>query len=620
MSDADVKLDVGRELTRGLGAGADPEVGKQGRRGPRGGDRGGPQGAPTWSSSPPARAAAPAPVARPSSPGSPGPRRPDDRCRHPPVHLRGPPPRQPGRDRHRAAARGGRHPHRHPERPAAVDQRPRRLDARRVPQRRPGAALRCPGHHRPDHHARPDQPRLRRRQVGHAGRRAPRSWASARPAARTAPSRPPSWRSPARCSRPASTAPTACCSPSRAAPTSACSRSTRRPAWSRRPRTPRPTSSSARSSTTPSATRCGSPSSRPGSTAAAPLHRGRRPGARHRPGPVRAGPGGRCPGTRGAPGHPAGAGRAARAGRPVQRRRRPHRAPRGPRRAGPCAAAPAAAHGHLRRERRPRRPGLPQVVLDAQQGRAGHPARPSRVYGDGVFAWHEDRSGVVRAVTDRSAGVSGGRYAGLNLGAHVDDDAGCRGREPPAAHRAASAGPSSTWTSATAPRSPSSTGVPDVPPSCDAVVTRSSEVALAVLVADCVPVLLSGTGGVVAAVHAGRPGLVAGVVPRTLDVMRELGAGEVDAVVGPSVCGRCYEVPEAMRDVAARGPAGERHGVVDRHAGHRRRGRGRRPSCATPASRCAGCPAARESATTSTPTVVTAGTGRFAGVVARSEA
>ena len=38
-------------------------------------------------------------------------------------------------------------------------------------------------------------------------------------------------------------------------------------------------------------------------------------------------------------------------------------------------------------------------------------------------------------------------------------------------------------------------GVPDVAPSCDAVVTRSTEVALAVLVADCVPVLLSGRVG-----------------------------------------------------------------------------------------------------------------------------
>ena len=42
MSDADVKLDVGRELTRGLGAGADPEVGQEGRRGPQGRDRGRP--------------------------------------------------------------------------------------------------------------------------------------------------------------------------------------------------------------------------------------------------------------------------------------------------------------------------------------------------------------------------------------------------------------------------------------------------------------------------------------------------------------------------------------------------------------------------------------------------
>ena len=70
MSDADVKLDVGRELTRGLGAGADPEVGRKAaedharrsRRSSRG---------PTWSSSRPARAAAPAPAARPSWPGSP---------------------------------------------------------------------------------------------------------------------------------------------------------------------------------------------------------------------------------------------------------------------------------------------------------------------------------------------------------------------------------------------------------------------------------------------------------------------------------------------------------------------------------------------------------------------
>ena len=59
-------------------------------------------------------------------------------------------------------------------------------------------------------------------------------------------SRPRRRRSPRRCWRPASTARTACCCPSRAAPTSACSRSTRRPGWCRRRRTPRRTSSSVR--------------------------------------------------------------------------------------------------------------------------------------------------------------------------------------------------------------------------------------------------------------------------------------------------------------------------------------------------------------------------------------
>ena len=102
MSDADVKLDVGRELTRGLGAGADPEVGKKAAE-DHAEEIEEVLAAPTWSSSPPARVAAPAPAARPSSPASPAARRADHRRRHPPVHLRGPPPRQPGRLRHRGA-------------------------------------------------------------------------------------------------------------------------------------------------------------------------------------------------------------------------------------------------------------------------------------------------------------------------------------------------------------------------------------------------------------------------------------------------------------------------------------------------------------------------------------
>ncbi|QIX26367.1 polyphenol oxidase family protein [Nocardioides sp. JQ2195] len=83
----------------------------------------------------------------------------------------------------------------------------------------------------------------------------------------------------------------------------------------------------------------------------------------------------------------------------------------------------------------------------------------------------------------------------------------------------------------------------------DGVVTRRTGVTLLVRVADCVPVLLAATDhSVIAAVHAGRPGLVAGVVPAAIATMRDLGAGDLQAWVGPHVCGSCYEVPEQMRE------------------------------------------------------------------------
>ncbi len=90
------------------------------------------------------------------------------------------------------------------------------------------------------------------------------------------------------------------------------------------------------------------------------------------------------------------------------------------------------------------------------------------------------------------------------------------------------------------------------PPAVDGIVTSNPELALAVLVADCVPLLLADpAAGVVGAVHAGRPGMLGGIVPTALAAMAQAGAREVHALVGPSVCGRCYEVPAAMREEAA---------------------------------------------------------------------
>jgi YfiH family protein len=88
-------------------------------------------------------------------------------------------------------------------------------------------------------------------------------------------------------------------------------------------------------------------------------------------------------------------------------------------------------------------------------------------------------------------------------------------------------------------------GVADV----DALVTREPGLGLVVLAADCLPVLLADSAApVVAAVHAGRQGLAAGVVQAALAVMQQLGADPrtTTAVLGPAACGGCYEVPPEL--------------------------------------------------------------------------
>lgn len=93
-------------------------------------------------------------------------------------------------------------------------------------------------------------------------------------------------------------------------------------------------------------------------------------------------------------------------------------------------------------------------------------------------------------------------------------------------------------------------------PTADALVTSTRGLGLMVRIADCVPVLLADPRrGVVGAVHAGRAGVVLGVVGRAVERMRAEGADDLVAWVGPHVCGACYEVPEAMRaEVSARVP------------------------------------------------------------------
>ena len=125
---------------------------------------------------------------------------PHRRRRHQAVPLRRPAPHAHRRSGHRRAAEARRHADRHPE-PEPVPRRQREDHLRRcLRDGRPGALLGRRLHHRPDGQGRPDQPRLRRRPLGHArdGQGDDGHRRSLRREA--APSRPPKPRSPTRCS------------------------------------------------------------------------------------------------------------------------------------------------------------------------------------------------------------------------------------------------------------------------------------------------------------------------------------------------------------------------------------------------------------------------------------
>ena len=160
--------------------------------------------------------------------------------------------------------------------------------------------------------------------------------------------------------------------------------------------------------------------------------------------------------------------------------------------------------------------------------------------------------GVRAGFTTRAGGVSTGAFAAANLARHVGDEPGlvARNRERLA-----------EWAGAPIVFAHQVHGTdvlvvdrvpvePD-PAGHDAIVTAVPGVAVGVLVADCLPVLLADRDAhVVATAHAGRRGLAAGVLSRTLAAMVGLGADadRVEVAIGPAAGGCCYEVPAAMRD------------------------------------------------------------------------
>jgi polyphenol oxidase len=174
--------------------------------------------------------------------------------------------------------------------------------------------------------------------------------------------------------------------------------------------------------------------------------------------------------------------------------------------------------------------------------------------------------GVSVLFTDRVGGVSGGPFRTLNLSDGVGDDPSAVASNRDRLLRAIAAGPRRlAWmhqvhgadvvyvSGSPAPLAGGSSG--DASPRADAAYTDSPGVALGVLAADCAPVLVADpVARIVGAAHAGRHGMAAGVVKALITAMAAAGAerGRMHAIIGPSICGRCYEVPASMRaEVAA---------------------------------------------------------------------
>ena len=147
--------------------------------------------------------------------------------------------------------------------------------------------------------------------------------------------------------------------------------------------------------------------------------------------------------------------------------------------------------------------------------------------------------------TNRTGGVSTGAFASLNLGTHVGDNL-----EDVMRNRSLVADSKDGlqfMNQVHGDRVVIIEEVVDPDPTADALVTGIAGISLAVQVADCIPLLLSSPEAV-AAVHVGRKGLMNEVALRAIDVMLEIGASEITAIIGPSICGACYEVSQDVYD------------------------------------------------------------------------
>jgi polyphenol oxidase len=161
--------------------------------------------------------------------------------------------------------------------------------------------------------------------------------------------------------------------------------------------------------------------------------------------------------------------------------------------------------------------------------------------------------GAAGGFSSRLGGSSQPPYDSLNLGLSIGDDhAAVQANRDALATACSLPVAGLTWMRQVHGRDVWYAGSdPAAPPEpVDAMFTDRPGQALCVLVADCAPVLLADPHArIVGAAHAGREGLAAGVVPALVAAMTAAGASptRMRAVIGPAICGRCYEVPAELQ-------------------------------------------------------------------------
>lgn len=160
---------------------------------------------------------------------------------------------------------------------------------------------------------------------------------------------------------------------------------------------------------------------------------------------------------------------------------------------------------------------------------------------------------IRRVTTTRAGGVSKAPFDTFNLGDHVGDDPAAVAANRRRLAQATGLADRLVWMNQVhSDRVVRVDGPADSPvDAADGLITTTRRLGLAVVTADCVPVLLADArAGVIGAVHAGRVGAQNGVVTRAVEAMCAAGARveDISVLLGPAVSGRNYEVPETMAD------------------------------------------------------------------------